>query len=205
MIKSESLSKLAPALLAAQKNMGTALKDSKNPFFKSKYADLNSIIDAAIPALNAAGIAVLQSPDIVQDAFTGKQVSVIQTVLLHESGEYIAGSSEIVAAKSNDPQAAGSATTYARRYGLQAMITLKAEDDDGEGAMGRTGMKITSPNKGATFSGTLTADTTAVVDVGAVTADSNPATGKKKVTFSKKPLTGSGVTTVATVDTGDDI
>lgn len=133
MIKSESLSKLAPALVKAQKNMGAALKDAKNPFFKSRYADLNAIIDAAIPALNEEGIAVLQSPDV-----TAEGVSVINTVLLHESGEFIAGQSKVVAAKQNDPQAEGSATTYARRYGLQAMVTLKAEDDDGEAAMGRT-------------------------------------------------------------------
>jgi len=135
-IKSDSLAKLAPALLKAQKSMGVALKDSKNPFFKSKYADLNSIIDAAIPALNEQGIAVLQSPSMAYSDH-GKVVSTIETVLLHESGEYIAGISEVVAAKANDPQAAGSATTYARRYGLQAMVTLKAEDDDGEAAMGR--------------------------------------------------------------------
>jgi hypothetical protein len=137
LIKSESLAKLAPALVKAQKSMGAALKDSKNPFFKSKYADLNAIIDAAIPSLNEQGIAVLQTPQLIQSFDGSKATPVIQTVLLHESGEFIAGNSEIVAAKSNDPQAAGSATTYARRYGLQAMVTLKAEDDDGEGAMGR--------------------------------------------------------------------
>ena len=134
-LKSESLAKLAPALLKAQKNMGVALKDSKNPFYKSKYADLNAIIDASIPALNAEGIVVLQAPGV--SSYPGNNVSVIQTILLHESGEYIAGESEVVAAKNNDPQSAGSATTYARRYGLQAMVTLKAEDDDGESAMGR--------------------------------------------------------------------
>lgn len=137
-IKSESLAKLAPALLKAQKNMGAALKDSKNPFYKSKYADLNAIIDASIPALNNEGISVLQAP-AVKLTGTTESVSVIQTILLHESGEYLAGESEVVAAKQNDPQAAGSATTYARRYGLQAMVTLKAEDDDGERAMGRGG------------------------------------------------------------------
>lgn len=137
LIKSDSLAKLAPALVEAQKKMGAALKDSKNPFFKSKYADLNSIIDAAIPALNNEGIAVLQSPAV---KITGEgSVSVIQTILLHSSGEFIAGESEVVAAKANDPQSAGSATTYARRYGLQAMVTLKAEDDDGEAAMNRGG------------------------------------------------------------------
>jgi hypothetical protein len=134
MIKSDSLAQLAPALLKAQKKMGAALKDSKNPFFKSKYADLNAVIDASVPVLNEEGIAVLQSPSMSYD-LSGNPIPVIETVLLHESGEYIAGQTEVVAAKQNDPQAAGSATTYARRYGLQAMVTLKAEDDDGEKAM----------------------------------------------------------------------
>ncbi len=136
LLKSDSLAMLAPALVKAQMKMGVALKDSKNPFFKSKYADLNSIIDAAIPALNAEGIAVLQSPAV--KLLSDGSVSVIQTILLHESGEFIAGESEVVASKANDPQSAGSATTYARRYGLQAMVTLKAEDDDGEAAMNRS-------------------------------------------------------------------
>lgn len=147
MIKSDSLSKLAPALVKAQKAMGSALKDAKNPFFKSKYADLNAIIDAAIPALNENGIAVLQSPGL--DTITGS--SVINTILLHESGEFLAGQSKVVAAKVNDPQAEGSATTYARRYGLQAMVTLKAEDDDAESAMGRkVETKSSTVSSGAT-------------------------------------------------------
>lgn len=139
MIKSETLAKLAPALVKAQKNMGAAMKDSKNPFFKSKYADLNAIIDASIPALNEQGIAVLQSPGLQDGA------SVINTILLHESGEFIAGQSRVVAKSSNNPQDEGSATTYARRYGLQAMVTLKAEDDDGEAAMGRKAPEAPKP------------------------------------------------------------
>lgn len=146
MKKSDNLASLAKALVAAQKNMGAALKDSKNPFFKSKYADLNAIIDASIPALNEQGIAVLQSPGVVMDG-VGGSVSVINTILLHESGEFISGESKVVAAKINDPQAEGSATTYARRYGLQAMVTLKAEDDDGEAAMGRTTQAKTEPKQ----------------------------------------------------------
>lgn len=141
LLKSDSLAKLAPALLKAQKKMGAALKDSNNPFFRSKYADLNAIIDASVPVLNEEGISVLQSPAVITENFAGapiEPISVIQTILLHESGEFIAGQSEVVAAKQNDPQAAGSATTYARRYGLQAMVTLKAEDDDAEAAMNRS-------------------------------------------------------------------
>lgn len=140
-LKSESLTKIAPALLAAQKEMGSALKDSNNPFFRSKYADLNAVIDASVPVLNKNGIVVLQTPAVISSTSHGAPIdaiNVIQTILLHESGEYLVGESEIVASKQNDPQAAGSATTYARRYGLQAMVTLKAEDDDAEAAMGRT-------------------------------------------------------------------
>lgn len=133
MIKSESLAKIAPALVKAQKNMGVALKEAKNPFFKSKYADLNSIIDAALPALNAEGIAVIQSNTVIESS----NQSVVQTILLHESGEYLASNTKIIVAKQNDPQAEGSAISYARRYGLQSMVTLKAADDDSEGAMGR--------------------------------------------------------------------
>lgn len=131
MIKSDSIAALAPALLAAQKNMGAALKSATNPHFRSKFADLNSVIDAAMGPLNDAGIAVLQTPVILDGQ------PAIQTILLHESGEFIAGNSPVVVSKQNDPQSVGSATTYARRYGLQAMVTMTASDDDGETAMGR--------------------------------------------------------------------
>lgn len=131
MIRSDSLKALAPALVKAQKKMGVAIKDAKNPFFKSKFADLNSVIEASVPVLNDEDIAVLQTPTMKD----GKQV--MQTVLLHSSGEYIASETEVVAAKVNDPQASGSALSYARRYGLQSTVTLRAEDDDSESAMGR--------------------------------------------------------------------
>jgi hypothetical protein len=160
MIKSDNLKLLAVALVKAQKNMGAALKDSKNPFFKSKYADLNAIIDAAIPALNEQGIAVLQSPEI-----TAEGNSVIETMLLHESGEFITGRSRVVVSKANDAQSEGSATTYARRYGLQAMVTLKAEDDDGNAASGKT---VTATNM-STSQVTVTA--APVTKVNTVTAE----------------------------------
>jgi len=132
MNKSESIVKLAEALVKAQKAMGAAAKDSKNPFFKSKYADLNSIIDAGLPALHDNGISVLQAQ--ANDA-NGLYV---ETILLHSSGEWISSMTPIIVAKDNDPQAMGSAISYARRYGLQSFLTLKAEDDDGESAMARS-------------------------------------------------------------------
>ena len=119
---------IAKAFIAAQKEMGNAIKDSKNPFFKSAYADLNSVREACVPALNANGIAVLQP--IVQ--VDGKNF--VKTLLLHESGESMECLTEIIFAKQNDPQAQGSGITYARRYGLQSLVNIGAEDDDGNKA-----------------------------------------------------------------------
>lgn len=186
MIKSDTLVKLAPALVAAQKKMGAAIKDAKNPFFKSNFADLNSVIEATVPTLNAEGIAVLQTPAM---SMFGKPV--IQTVLLHESGEFIASETEITAAKVNDPQAAGSAISYARRYGLQATATLRAVDDDGEASMGRSKAEvpkvtkevIQSVNKDLTYNPTTRSGET-----------STPETPKKKVSFSRKAVTTSAST-----------
>lgn len=126
---SESIKEISKALVAAQKEMSNAVKDSKNPFFKSSYANLNSIREASIPVLNANGITVLQPTTI--DKF-------VETILLHDSGEYMSSFTEIVCAKANDPQAYGSALSYARRYGLQSFICIGADDDDGEKAMDRT-------------------------------------------------------------------
>ena len=119
---------IAKALLQAQKEMGNAVKDSKNPFFKSTYADLNSIREACMPALNNNGIVVLQPTTFIE----GKNF--IKTVLLHERGETIEALTEIVYSKQNDAQSQGSGITYARRYGLQSLVNVGAEDDDGNSA-----------------------------------------------------------------------
>lgn len=119
---------IAKALLEAQKEMGNAIKDSSNPFFKSKYADLNAIREACMPSLNKHGIVVLQPIVHIE----GKNF--VKTVLLHESGETFEGLTEIVYSKTNDAQAQGSGITYARRYGLQSIINVGAEDDDGNKA-----------------------------------------------------------------------
>jgi len=131
MNKSESITKLAPAILKAQKSMGNAIKDSKNPFFKSSYADLNAVREACMPALNDNGISVLQTTLNVDNR------SYVRTTLLHESGEFISSDTEILTSKANDAQGYGSGISYARRYGLQALVCLGSADDDGEGAMGR--------------------------------------------------------------------
>lgn len=124
---------ISTALLAAQTAMQNAVKSGNNPYFKSKYADLNSVREACQPLLNANGIVILQ-PTVQKD---GK--SYVRTLLVHAaSGEWISSDTEIIASKPNDPQAAGSGLTYARRYGLQALVSLGADDDDGEKAMARS-------------------------------------------------------------------
>jgi len=131
MINSPSITKIAFALVQAQSEMETASKSSKNPFFKSSYADLNSIREVALPALNKHKIAALQ-PTVTID---GKKY--VQTTLLHESGEYISCITEILSLKEHDAQAQGSGITYARRYGLQSLLNIGAEDDDGNAASGK--------------------------------------------------------------------
>jgi len=140
MVKSESIVKIAAALLKAQSEMGDATKDAKNPFYKSSFADLNAIREASMPVLNANKISVLQATVPVTNLGTGNNEEYVETILLHESGEYIASQTKIVCAKQNDPQAYGSAVSYARRYGLQALVCIGAVDDDSEKAMGRGNM-----------------------------------------------------------------
>ena len=125
---SDSIKEISKAILAAQMEMGTAAKGASNPFFKSKYADLNSIREACMPALHANGITALQPTVHIE----GKNY--VQTILLHETGEFISSLTEIVYAKEKDAQAQGSGITYARRYGLQSLMNVGAEDDDGNGA-----------------------------------------------------------------------
>ena len=115
------------ALAAAQIEMGPALKDSTNPAFRSKYADLSSVMAACLPALNKHGICVIQ-PICDEE---GKRY--VKTVLAHESGETLDCRVELIIGK-NDMQGYGSAVTYARRYGLMAMAGIAPEDDDGNAA-----------------------------------------------------------------------
>ena len=115
------------ALASAQIAMGPALKDSTNPAFKSKYADLASVMAACLPALNSNGIAVFQ-PTVDDEG--GRYV---QTILAHESGETLECRVPLIIGK-NDMQGYGSAVTYARRYGLMSMAGIAPEDDDGNAA-----------------------------------------------------------------------
>ena len=119
---------IAKALAVAQLEMGPALKQSVNPAFRSKYADLNSVMDACLPALNKNGIAVIQPMRV--DDMGGRNVV---TVFLHESGESLECPIPLILGK-NDMQGLGSAITYARRFGLMSLAGIAPEDDDGNAA-----------------------------------------------------------------------
>lgn len=118
---------IAAALAAAQSQMGKATKDSENPHFRSKYADLGSVMDACLPALNACGIALTQPTG---ENELGRFVS---TILIHEGGERLECNVPLILQK-QDMQGYGSAVTYARRYGLMCMSGIAPEDDDGNAA-----------------------------------------------------------------------
>lgn len=125
--KSEEIGLLATALAAAQAEVTGAAKDSENPHFKSKYADLASIWDACRAALSKNGLAVAQLAESDGDK------AVVVTILTHKSGEWLRGRIVLKPMKA-DAQGIGSALTYGRRYGLAAMVGVAPEDDDGNAA-----------------------------------------------------------------------
>lgn len=129
-MQSESIAALAAALSKAQADITGALKDSSNPFFKSKYADLASCWDACRKQLAANGLCVIQTTNTTDAGV------VLVTTLAHSSGEWIRGVLPVVT-KDNGPQAQGSGITYARRYALAAIVGLAQIDDDAEAAQAR--------------------------------------------------------------------
>jgi len=128
MNSSPSVKELATALAIVQGQLTFAKKDSKNPFFKSNYADLESVWDACRELLSANGLAIMQFPgDYVDGNMT------LTTVMTHSSGEWVAQNMSLPVSKP-DAQGAGSAITYMRRYALAAIVGVVQADDDGNSA-----------------------------------------------------------------------
>ncbi len=137
--KSHGIGQLATAMAKAQGQITGALKDSTNPFFKSKYADLAACWDACRGPLSENGLAVIQSTE-------GSHTVI--TMLVHESGEWIRGSLTVKPGK-DDAQGLGSALTYARRYALAAMVGLAQVDDDANAASAPNTRQVEMPEKQA--------------------------------------------------------
>lgn len=129
---SELTEAISQALVEAQAKFGAAIKSSQNPAFRSKYADLSSIIDATLEHLNANGISVMQHPSLAEQTVT------VTTRLTHKGGQWIESDLSIPAVMRDrfDAQSVGSAITYASRYSLQSILCVPREDDDGNAAAG---------------------------------------------------------------------
>lgn len=130
---SESTTELALALIEVQKQMAPATKDGNNPFTKSNYATLNSVMDACREPLLKNGILLTQIPVPPPDYLGGGYLGLMTKLIHAKSGQWQASLTVIPLPKA-DPQGMGSAITYARRYALTAMLGMITEDDDAESA-----------------------------------------------------------------------
>jgi hypothetical protein len=141
MLRNESVGKLASALVQARAAIKHPARNRVNPHFRNKYADLTAVLDAVIPAFTANGLAIIQMVE-------GKQ---LVTMLVHTSGEFISTTAEIP--PYNNAQQLGSALTYLRRYTVQALAGISADDDDD----GNEAASVKS-NKGHSTSDNATTD-----------------------------------------------
>lgn len=148
-MKSEQLNELAAALVSAQSEFPTIAKDATNPFFKSKYADLATVVKTASPILAKHGLAVSQHVDSTVAGDDDQLKSILLTYLIHTSGQYISHAMPLLLPQpwidkdgkphNPTPQDQGSAITYARRYSYMSVLGLVAdEDDDGNAASKRS-------------------------------------------------------------------
>lgn len=128
---SEKIDKLAEALAQAQAEIEDAEKSRQNPAYRSQYSTLGDVWDACRAALTKNGLSVTQGAEPSEHGMVS-----LTTTLLHKSGQFLSHTQTFRLAK-DDPQGYGSGTTYARRYGLAAMVGVCPDDDDGNAASGR--------------------------------------------------------------------
>jgi len=115
-------------LLQLQKKIGAITKDSTNPFYKSKYFDINALIEALKPTLNELGLVLLQP---LSHIVAGSEIKpAIRTILIDTETGHKLIDDAIILPQLPDPQKFGSAVTYFRRYAIQSCLLLQAEDDD---------------------------------------------------------------------------
>lgn len=151
MQKSDQIDELAKALCKAQSKLKHAVKDSTNPHFKSKYADLASVINACKDELTANGLSVAQG----LSSADGTSLT-CTTMLLHTSGQWLSSDLTLRPTK-QDAQGIGSCATYARRYSLAAMVGIAQDDDDGQAAVQKPAPEYVAPvptKKPSIFEGT---------------------------------------------------
>ncbi len=137
---SEQVDVILPKIAVVKAKLQAVTKGAKNPYFKSTYADLNTHLDAVEPLLEENGLVLLQPCDT---CFDGDKRNIVSSIILDpKSGQYISSCISLVG--ESDMQKVGSAVTYARRYTLGSLLSMKAQDDDGEGSMSRATKSVTS-------------------------------------------------------------
>ena len=146
MDRSTDIQEISKAIAASQRAMLPAKKNKKNPHFRSSYADLSAVIQALEPIWDN-GLAFVQCPSTDPE----RGLVTVETVLMHESGQWISATTSCVPSSRGkpdfSPQAVGSAITYLKRYGLQSMLGMASVDDDGERAMGRQQQRRPEPEQ----------------------------------------------------------
>jgi len=128
--RSNNIEQLAKALALAQKAMSNPKKGSKNPFFKSNYLNLPTVLELARDILPEYGLSFSQLIEVIGEK------PYLTTVLMHQSGQWIKSIAPIICKDPNDPQKFGSSLTYMRRYSLQSMIGIVGNDEDDDGNRG---------------------------------------------------------------------
>lgn len=130
MKKSETIIELSKAFAKMQKELEQPLKNANNPFFKSKYVPLENVVDSITKASSKHGLSFTQFPSSDENGNV-----TVGTMVMHESGEWIEYDPICMKPVKNDPQAIGSAITYAKRYALSAIFGITSDkDDDGNDA-----------------------------------------------------------------------
>lgn len=131
MRKSETIIELSKAFAKMQKELEQPFKNANNPFFKSKYVPLENVVDSITRASSKHGLSFTQFPSSDENGNV-----TVGTMVMHESGEWIEYDPICLKPVKNDPQAVGSAITYAKRYALSAIFGITSDnDDDGNEAM----------------------------------------------------------------------
>jgi hypothetical protein len=136
--RSPSLAKIAAALCAAQCELKNPVKNKQNPHFKNWYADLTAVLESILPVFTKHKLSVMQLPCELDDA------PAMMTLIMHDSGEWVETVVKVRPVKL-DPQSVGSAQSYAKRYALQSIAGIAAEDDDDGHAATQQPQKVARP------------------------------------------------------------
>ncbi len=209
MFKSDEIDKLAASLAKFQSKVKNPANTANNPFYKSKYAPLQDILNGVRPLLAENGLSVIQVP-----GGDGEHITV-STILLHSSGQYIETEPVTLKVDKVTPQGAGSAVTYGRRYALSAVLGIASEDDDDGNAHEKGKPDVTPPKQKPTPKKQVKADKAPVEPEQEIIPDeggsADPAEkGEKTATSENKKISGMDkniatlITALGKLEGGDD-